>query len=360
MGVRDIEFTYPRLLLGALLVVVVITGVIGLSTSSTAFGSHNPSWDGTSEIRTLARDTGATASVSQSTSEYTEVPAGDTTAFILSPTESYSAADVERLEAFLADGGTVVVAADFDQQTNDLLERLNVSARVDGRLVRDERQYYRGPSLPVASNVAESPATVNVSRLTLNHASVVQPGAESEILVNTSGFAYLDTNRNGELDDAESLREHPVVVQEPAGEGRVVVVSDPSLFINAMLDAPDNRQFARNLVAGSDTVVFDYSHRTGIPWAVAIVLTIADTPWLQFLVVAALTGVAAVAWARTELGVPTSVARLLGGDAAPAAAPVSREDVVDHVVAQHPEWDAERVERVTRGISDVPDGSDDD
>jgi hypothetical protein len=361
MRLTDYEFTYPRILLAALVLVVGIACVVGLTTSATAFGSYNPAWDGTSDIRTLATNAGTTTEVAQSTSVYTERSPGNTTAFILSPTESYSQSNTDRIREFLARGGTLVVASDFNQQANPLLADLNVSARIDGRPLRDERHYYRSPALPVATNIANSSVTANVSLLTLNHASVITPGANSTILANTSGFAYLDTNGNSALDDAESLRKRPVIVEESAGEGRVIVVSDPSLFINAMLDTPDNTELARNLVTGSETVVFDYSHRQGIPWAVAVVLTIRETPLLQFLVIAVLTGLAVGAWRTDRVGIPLSYPWQTADHVSNQSSGVSRETVVERVTAQHPEWERERVERVARGIMpDESNGSDND
>lgn len=360
MEIRGVDLTYPRLLLAGLLLIIVTAGIIGLSTSSTAFGSYNPSWDGTSDARALASSTGATPELTQSTSVYTEATPSESTSFILSPTDDYARQDAARVTTFVENGGTVIVAADFDAHSNALLDDLGVTARLDGRLVRDEQQYYRGPDLPVATNVADTNLTRNVSRLTLNHATVVRPGPDSTVLVNTSGFAYLDANRNGTLDDAETLQERPVAVSEAVGEGRVIVVSDPSVFINAMLATPDNRQFTANLMQDTETVIFDYSHRSGVPWAVATVHTIADTPLLQLLVIGLLTGSTILAW-RSEHGFDTLSEYLRPGSSA-TAIPVhlSEADVTARVTTRHPEWDADRVEHVARGIMSQASNTDED
>lgn len=352
MEINGYEITYPRVLLAGLLIVTVSAGIFGLSTSSTAFGSYNPHWDGTRDFRTLTASTGATVEITQSTTAYTRQPANQTTAVILSPTERYEQPSVDRLQRFLAEGGTLIVASDFGSQTNPLLEALGVDTRIDGRLLRDEHRYYRGPELPVATQVTASPVTANVSRLTLNHASALTTGPNSTVLVNTSGFAYFDGNQNDQLDATEVLRERPVVVAESVGDGRVIVLSDASVFINSMLTAPDNRRFARNLVTGADTVVFDYSHRAGIPPAVAVVLTVADTPILQLLVISVLVGMCAVGW-RGSIGISwPNVRGEREGDAVEVG--LTQEEVVARVTDAHPEWDAERVERVARRIlSDV-------
>jgi len=356
MRVRGYELTYPRLLLAALVVVVISSGFVGLTTSETAFGSYNPAWDGASEVRTLAGNTGAQTEIVRDTRAYADQSGAATTALVVSPTEAYSDRDSERIAAFVRSGGTLVVASDFDDQTNPLLADLGVTARFDGRLIRDERRYYRSPALAVAPNVDDTELTTDVSRLTLNHGTAIDPGANSTIVVNTSGYAYFDANRNGALDDAEELGERPVVVRESVGEGTVVAVSDPSIFINSMLDVSDNRAFAQNLVS-DETVLFDYSHRSGIPPVVAVVLTIADSPLLQFLSIAMLVVVSAALWRSTRIPLPwRDSSSPVIGEVGP-----SETELLDRVTARHPEWDESRVERVARGIMpDAPKEDQDD
>lgn len=293
MQINGYELTYPRLLLAGILLITVTTAIFGLSTSSVAFGSHNPSWDGARDLRSVAATNGADVELTQSVAAYNSQSANQTTAFVLSPTDAYAQSDVEAVSGFLDRGGTVIVAEDFGTPANSLLRELGVTARFDGRLLRDEQHYYRGPAFPVALNVADSPLTANVSRLTLNHGTAIEPTANSTVVVNSSEFTYFDENHNGELDESEVVRERPVVVTERIDDGRVILVSDPSMFINAMLDAPDNRQFVQNLVADSNHVLIDYSHRSGVPWAVAIVLAVAESPLRQLVVVVSLVGICA-------------------------------------------------------------------
>lgn len=344
MRVRGYEVTYPRVLLVALVGVVLVATLVGLSTSSTAFGSYNPAWEGTSEVREIAASSGGPMVIGQSTTVYSGQDPSQSTAVIFSPTAEYSPEAVERIETFLRAGGTVVLAEDFNQPANALLDDLAVESRFDGRLIRDERRHSRSPAFPVVRPVSNASLTADVSRLTFNHGTAITPGPNSTVLVNTSGYAYFDTNRNGELDDAETVRERPAVVQESVGDGTLVLVSDPSVFINAMLKEPDNRQFAENVAGSSETVIFDYSHRAGVPWAVAVVLTIADSAWLQYLVALLLVGAAGGLWWRQTLG--------LDWRESTATPPVglSEEELSERLTTRHPEWDAARVERVAKGI----------
>jgi len=81
----------------------------------------------------------------------------------------------------------------------------------------------------------------------------------------------------------------------------VILVSDASVFINEMLERPDNQQLARNLLTTSETVLLDYQHRDGIPTAVALVHTAADAPILQWMIVAVLTVGVGIAWSKTPI-----------------------------------------------------------
>lgn len=358
MRIRGYELTYPRVLLMGLVVTLLITSLVGLSTSSTAFGSYNPTWEGTSDLRKLATSPGSTTEIEQSTASYQQKDPTTTTALILSPTEPYSTRDADRIDQFLARGGTVLLAADFNGTANGLLGQLNVTARFDGRLVRDERVYYRSPAFPVAEPVTNDTLVRSVSRLTLNHGTAITPGPNSTVLVNTSGYAYFDSNRNGGLDDSETLRQRPVVVQESYGNGTLILVSDPSVFINAMLDVPDNEQFARNVITRNEVVVFDYSHRRGIPWAVALVLTVAETPLLQFAVVAVLLGVAGALWYPERV---TTVWQSMDSESVKAEPELTQAEITERITARHPDWDDSRVDRVATGImSDGTKDGDDD
>jgi len=198
--IRGHEATYPRLLLGVLLLVTLSVTVVAVGTSSAAFASYNHDWDGSSDLRALAEESGAEITVARSTAEYRDAERERTTAFVLGPTDSYADSEVETISTFVDRGGTVVIAADGGSQTNQLLHGLGVESEFDGRQLRDEQRFYRSPALPVASPVAESPLTRDVSQVTLNHGTAVTPAEDGEVLVNSSAFSYLDTNANAELD----------------------------------------------------------------------------------------------------------------------------------------------------------------
>jgi hypothetical protein len=331
---------YPTVLLGGLTAVLVVALVVAASTSTAAFGVYNPAWDGAGELRDVAAAQGAEATVALNTSAYERVTPDETVALVLSPERAYGN-ESARLERFVRQGGTLVVAEDFGPQGNAVLEAVGATARFDGRLVRDERRLDRGPSLPRATNVSEPNATTGnltagVDRLTLNYGTVVEPG-NATVLVGTSEFSYLDGDRDGAVGD-EPLRSYPVATVESVGEGRVVAVSDPSLFINAMLDREGNRQFTANLFS-TERVLLDYSRAGGQPPLAVALLSVRASPLLQGGLLA------------LTVGLVVGGTRVFGREREldESARQVHRERLGDYLVRERG-WDPDRVERLTTGV----------
>ncbi|ACV46235.1 MULTISPECIES: DUF4350 domain-containing protein [Halomicrobium] len=353
---------YPRVVLAGFAVVVTLGLLVAGSTSGGAFGSYNPAWDGTSEFRSLAADDAEELSIGQNTSVYDPADAEGTLAVILSPAEQYSERERRSIRRFVEAGGTLLVAEDVGPNGNRLLRSVGAQTRFDGASLRDERRYENGPALPVATAVGLD--NDSVETIVLNHGTAVRAagttdtGAPNEtmravratnatVLAASSPYAYLDRNGNEELDDDETVARYPVATAERVGEGRVIAVSDPSVFINAMLERGDNRAFSHALLAGSDTVVLDVSHAGSLPPLQALVLSLRGSALLQAVVGTALLGV--LAGHVALLDAVSALRRRFGSDD-PARPPRDRAAIVRGVTARHPEWDAERVERVTQAI----------
>jgi hypothetical protein len=341
----------PQLLLVGLLLAVVLAVVAAGATSSATFGPFNPGWEGTSDLRAVADDAGASVEVGQSTAVYGEVAPNRTVAVILAPEEPYSSREASRIASFLDAGGRLVIGAESTADANGLLERLDVAARVGDGPLRDERANVNGPALPVADTVEDSPYTAGVDGIVLNVGTRVRPNGAT-VLARSSEFAYLDANGNGELDPSERVREVPVAVVASKEAGEVVVVGDSSVFINAMLDRSDNRRFAENLLADRSVVLLDVSHTGTIPPLVRGLLGLRDSTVLQALLVgfSVVLGLA-VARSRTLEAVREGVTRFgrrRPGSAVERDGGVDPDTLVALLAERHPSWDRERIERVVK------------
>ena len=342
--------TYPELLAGALGVVVVVSLLIAASISGVAFGVFTPTWEGTSELRNEAEMAGAEPIVLTDTERYDRIQPDGALAIVLSPDDPYEDAGLERLSRYVENGGTLVVADAYGPHTNPLLEDLGASTRVDGDPLRDEQNYYRSPALVVAPEVATHPYLIGVDELTLNHGTALNPG-EATVLVSTSEFAYLDRTGTGDLADGDEMGTYPVVTAEQVGEGQVIVVSDPSVFINAMLEREGNRAFVQGLFSTHDRVVFDTSHSGEVPPLAAATLTLRESPILQVGIGGVLVvGIGAIyrwptlkrtggrirqlkpTWKKTTREVPT------------------KSEMRSVLEDRYPDWDPERRERVASAV----------
>lgn len=270
----------PELVAGAYIAVVIIALVVAASTSGAAFGAFTFSWEGTSDLRGEAESADADLHIITDTEQYEELPAEGSVAFVFSPDEGYDSDDRERLQTFVENGGTLVVADAFGPHSNALLEDVGATAQFNGDPLRDEQNYYRSPALPVATNISDHPYVAQSEDITLNRGTAVEPG-DATVLATSSEYGYLDSNRNEELDEEETLGTYPIVTAEEVGSGEVVAVSDPSVFINVMLERPGNEAFAQGLFALHDQVLFDTSHSTDIPPTAMAVLTLRESAALQ-------------------------------------------------------------------------------
>lgn len=271
------QFDTPRLLLYGLVIVICGALLVGGTTSTAVFGAFNTDWDGTSELRETATTSGSEPVILRNTTQYGEYGTDDI-AFVIGPTEAYDDREAERVRMFLQRGGTLVVADREGTHSHPLLASVGADARIHGSILRDERHHYRGAALPVTTEVGETEHRLveNDSSVTLNHGSSIEPNGAT-VLLASSRFSYLDLDDTESLSDDDIVGSQPVVTVESVGDGEVVVVSDPSLFINVMQERENNRNFTTTLVSDTDHTLVDVSHAASPPVLVTAMLTVRDS-----------------------------------------------------------------------------------
>lgn len=335
--------SYPTLLLRGLAAAVMVTLVFGASTSTSAFSAYNHGWDGTSDMRTAVDESGTELTVAQRVSRYDSVAPRRTAAVVLSPTEPYGT-EATVIREFVRAGGTLVVAEDYGTGGNDLLGNVGAEARFNGTALRDERNAGPSPAFPRAAAAGNHTYSQNVSGLMLNHGTVIDPGNATP-LFHSSPFSYLDENGNAELDTSETLRRYPVVTMEQVGDGRVIAISDPSIFLNAMLAESDNQALLDSLATAHAQLLFDVSHATQLPLLIQIRVLLQQSS--VAMATAGIVSILAVFWLFTQ---PTSPAWLNRQPDAVDSPELSTEAIAAGVRSRHPEWDDQRVQRVTDSL----------
>lgn len=141
--------------------------------------------------------------------------------------------DPSRLSAFVQAGGHVVIADDFGL-AGDALARLGL-IRADIGTPQASTYYRSRLYAPVATPLdAGHPITQGVTEVVTNHPAVLTEVRGALPLIGFSGG------------------QGAIVVAGEHGTGRFVVVSDPSIFINRMLQFPGNLTLAVNILRWLD------------------------------------------------------------------------------------------------------------
>jgi hypothetical protein len=234
--------------LASAIVLLVLIGRFYISEAD--FNLGNPSWNGFSQL------SGMSSRPLYSMSELDGLGAGDTL-LIVSPGINYTPAEAGTVAKFLQSGGSVIVMDDFGE-ANSLLDALNSPITIYNVPVAEYENYHINHSLPVIKSFNPSAETANVSQLIMNHPASVNASGAAYVLASTSNRAWLDANNNGRLDGQEVMGTYDVAAIAEYGNGRLIVISDPDLCINSMLDLGDNRIFLSNILRGD--IWIDVSH----------------------------------------------------------------------------------------------------
>ncbi|MFB6163054.1 MAG: DUF4350 domain-containing protein [Halococcoides sp.] len=245
----------------AVLVVALALGatlVATTTTSSATFDPYNSGWNGTSEFRALAADHGQATLITEGT--YTRLDPDRSVVVVLAPTEAYYARSGRALQSYLNQGGTVVVAGDRGRPADWLVQNLT-DYRLNRTPVRDLASYTKGPALPLVHPPADRPIDGVESVATNLPASIENVPPEKRMLV-TSATAYRDADGDAHPDDSEPLGPFTVAASQSVGDGRVIVLADPSVVIDSMIDRADNRAFVTTLFGDADRIYLDRSHVT--------------------------------------------------------------------------------------------------
>ena len=233
--------------------VIILATVVWFFPSDEDFRTENPFWNGTKDISSVIP-----ASPVKSLSELPISPQEVT--FILIPYLNFTLAELEELNNFVTRGGTLVLADDYGYG-NQILEHLGLKARFSGQPLLDPLINYKNKWFPQVSHLKSSPVTLNSERLVFNHATCLTDVETADALALSSSFSFLDLNGNQTWEEDEPTGPLPVISQHNLGSGQIILIADPSLFINSMQTMESNYNFIQNIAAiTTSKLLIDQSH----------------------------------------------------------------------------------------------------
>lgn len=160
--------------------------------------------------------------------EWSDLDAGD----ILVLVYPLQRVEPSRLSAFVQAGGHVVIADDFGR-AGDALSRMGL-LRADVGTAEADRYYKSRLYAPIAVPLGTHPLNRGITEVVTNHPAVLTEVSGATPVLGFGG------GRGA------------IVVAGEAGTGRFVVVSDPSVFINRMMQFPGNLTLAVNILRWLD------------------------------------------------------------------------------------------------------------
>ncbi len=234
----------------ALIILLILT--VWFFPSNDDFRLDNPFWNGTGNIR-------AEYDIQplNSLEELPSSPRGAT--LLLIPYMSSIPTELHYLEVFISRGGRLILADDYGHG-NEILEHLGLEARFSGEALLDPLVNYKNKNFPKIINLQPDPLTNNTDNLVFNHATSLLNVSGSIVLAMSSPFSFLDYNGDGTRQSPEPTGPLPVISRHELGNGEVILVSDPSIFINSMDNIAGNENFIQNIAATTSTLYLDQSH----------------------------------------------------------------------------------------------------
>jgi hypothetical protein len=197
---------------------------------------------------------------------------------------------------------------------------------------------------PLVTNITASGLTAGVHTLYFNYGTTLDvSGRNVTVLAQSAPTSYLRASSGDNAAINGSTGAKTVLASIDYGKGRIILLSDPSVFINGMLDRADNQKLFASIVAnltGGDTavpIVFDQSHQASQPlWSLLYDRINADDN-VKYTII--LLSIAAFA---IGINVAT-LTRRRRARVEPGTVPMNQEAVITDIIRTHPGWRRSRI-----------------
>ncbi|MGA1822072.1 MAG: DUF4350 domain-containing protein [Thermoplasmatota archaeon] len=367
IGQVKVAFRY-LIVMGIGAALLLMTVFVPVISSQADFSIYNQDWNGCSGIARDIYSTGSflpTIDISESSEDHIahsridELEGIDperSTIMIIGPELSFNEGEKSYVDGFLKEGGTVFLADDFGTG-NDLLSGLDTRSRISGDIMLDLSFNVRG-NFSVLADFRDHSITRNISLIITSNPSVIIPGKNAVSIMNSSRSSWIDRDQDERMDDGEEKGPFPLLTIERYGKGLLVLLSDPSILINGLMDVPemDNSVFVDNLMGflsrDRDNVVIDESHRDltnpvhmmgrflgGFePIHKIVILLVITTAFILFEIPLRRKFGPAVRKLYSRLGRSRE------------KSPMSGEELYNNIVKKHPEWKENTIRKLIREI----------
>lgn len=242
-----------RLVVIILLFITLCIFLLLISTNNKEFSRYNPGWDGTSQFFDL-QDRHFPNTVNN-LSQLSNM--NNSCLLIIAPEEQYSSNQTEYYRKFLLAGNTIILADDFGTG-NSLLKGIGSHISIlPGTLSSFDRAMNDSYLVVTNPEDIDHPMIANVSNLVLDKSATLIGG---EPLISSSLFSWIDSDGNHQITNREILGKYSVMAHEKIGDGEIIVLSDPSVFINSMINLDPkwgNTIFIENLINSNSYFYLD-------------------------------------------------------------------------------------------------------
>ncbi|ALM76402.1 DUF4350 domain-containing protein [Thermococcus barophilus] len=152
---------------------------------------------------------------------------------VIGPNVDFSNREIRELKTFLERGNTLVLADDFGTG-NQVLRGLGVKERLSKSPIVS-LFYSKSYEFPIVVDIRSNELSMGVEKIVLN---------EPAVILNTqNGLIY--TSHSSVL--SGKYGQFPIMAEIPYGKGRIILISDPDIFTNALFK--ENEAFLKNLVS---------------------------------------------------------------------------------------------------------------
>ena len=359
---QTIRRLYQLLIIGSVIMVLLILALANpFIYDTTDFSMVNTNWNGCSTIAirtvqegklqpTFYYESNELTLSFRSFTDY-DLPSKNATLVIIGPTTPFTTQEIQYVRTFILEGGMVLLADDFGTG-NQLLKGINTTTRLSNQLLVDLSFEKQAPfvNLFTFTNTS-SPLFDNVSHLLLNYPTRILLGKNTSVLAETTELSWIDANENGKHDSGEPKGAYPILAIEPLGQGTIVIISDPSLFINSMNQYFDNQQFRDNLFhylyENRDVVIIDESHRD-INTPLQIFYRLPQTLGLELKIgiVILVLLIFLVIFTKIPRQLIHKLINLMNRQ--PLVEPTTMEQHITEIMEKHPDWDQKKLENLLR------------